>query len=103
MRITPASRHHAGWLPQGRRTQCVVALLTAGLLLSGCASADKNQQASAGTGGSSSDSRMAGMNMGSTFATSVPEVDGQKPVPAQTLATAAWQGMETRAQTRTPA
>jgi uncharacterized protein involved in high-affinity Fe2+ transport len=45
---------------------------------------------------------MAGMKMGSSAATAVPEVDGQKPVPTQTLATADWQGMEIQAQTRTP-
>ena len=35
-------------------------------------------------------------------ATKVPEVNGIKPVPIQTLATSYWQGMEIQAQTRTP-
>lgn len=42
------------------------------------------------------------MNTASTSTTAVPEVDGQKPVPTQVLATTDWQGMEIQAQTRTP-
>jgi uncharacterized protein involved in high-affinity Fe2+ transport len=45
---------------------------------------------------------MSGMNMSSTGAAAVPEVDGQKPVATQVLATADWQGVEIQAQARTP-
>jgi uncharacterized protein involved in high-affinity Fe2+ transport len=79
-----------------RRARSLLATLTAGLLLAGCASADKPTS-------SSSSSGMAGMNMGGSGSTvAVPEVNGIKPVPTQTLATSYWQGMEIQAQTRTP-
>ncbi len=64
-----------------------------------------------GTGTSDSSSTMsngssttAGMNVagGSGSSTAVPEVNGIKPVPTQTLATSYWQGLEIQAQTRTP-
>ena len=95
----PVSRRRRGWLQVGWGTRRILVGLTAGLLLAGCASADKNQ-----SGSSSSSSGMAGMHMGggSGSTTAVPEVNGQKPVPTQTLATSYWQGMEIQAQTRTP-
>lgn len=98
----------------------LAALLAAGALLAGCASADKN----AGTGGStttsgsnSSSTMPAGMNMGgstmnmsgggsgqgtSSSSQGAPTVDGIKPVPTQTLGTATWQGMKITAMATTP-
>jgi uncharacterized protein involved in high-affinity Fe2+ transport len=95
MNSGPLSRRRARWLVR-RRAGGILALLSAGLLLAGCAAANKNQSAGSGSSG------MAGMNMGSTVTTAVPVVNGIRPVPIQTLATRYWQGMEIQAQTRTP-
>ncbi len=46
--------------------------------------------------------RTVGINVGSGAAAKVPEVNGQKPVPIQTLASTVWQGMRIQAQTMTP-
>jgi len=68
-----------------------------------CASAMNGGSSSTGSKTSSGSSGMAGMNVaGSGASTAVPEVNGIKPVPIQTLATSYWQGMEIQAQTRTP-
>jgi hypothetical protein len=71
----------------------------AAALLSGCAAADKGQPAA-----ESKSTTTAGMNMvmGGGSTAQVPEVNGVKPVPIQTLATSYWQGMEIQAQTTTP-
>ena len=69
-----------------------------------CASAMNGDSSGTGSKTSSGSTGMAGMNVAgsSGAATSVPEVNGIKPVPIQTLATSYWQGMEIQAQTRTP-
>lgn len=69
--------------------------------VAGCASAEKTTSASssaAANGGSS----MAGMSMGGSGTTaSGASVDGIKPVPTQTLATATWQDMKVQARAMT--
>ncbi len=65
-----------------------------------CASAMGGGNASSGSGGTTT-RPTAGMNVGST-ADQAPEVNGQRPVPVQTLASASWQGMKIQAQTMTP-
>jgi uncharacterized protein involved in high-affinity Fe2+ transport len=89
----------------GRRA---AAIMVAGVLLGGCAAADKTTStssstaaSSAGSGGSGGSS-MAGMSMGTTStAAAVPSVDGIKPVPTQTLGKADWQGMKITAMAMT--
>ncbi len=92
----------------GRRAAAIIAV---GVLLGGCASADKTTStssstaASSGSSGSSASSgsgAMAGMSMGTTSTSAVvPSVDGIKPVPTQTLGTADWQGMKITAMAMT--
>ena len=94
----------------GRR---VAAIVAAGVLVGGCASADKTTStsgstaassgasASSGSGGSSGSGSMAGMSMGTTSTAAAPSVDGIKPVPTQTLGTADWQGMKITAMAMT--
>jgi hypothetical protein len=94
MNDTPVRRHRVSWLPTGWRTRHILVGLAAGLLLAGCAAADKNASSDSGSSGMSG---MARMNVGSSGATKVPEVNGIKPVPIQTLATSYWQGMEIQA------
>ncbi len=65
-----------------------------------CASAMGASSAKGGSGGTST-GRTAGINVGSS-AGQAPEVNGQKPVPIQTLANTVWQGMRIQAQTMTP-
>jgi uncharacterized protein involved in high-affinity Fe2+ transport len=87
------------------------AIIAVGVLLGGCASADKTTStssstaASSGSSGSSASSgsgAMAGMSMGTTSTSAaVPSVDGIKPVPTQTLGTADWQGMKITAMAMT--
>ncbi|HTX32664.1 MAG TPA: iron transporter [Solirubrobacteraceae bacterium] len=79
----------------------LAAVLVLAVLAGGCAAADKT--ASTPTTSSSSSGSMAGMNMGSTSATSTtaPAVDGIKPVPTQVLAKASWQEMKITAQAMT--
>jgi uncharacterized protein involved in high-affinity Fe2+ transport len=78
-------------------------LLAVGVLVAGCAAADKNQSTatSASSNSSSSSSGMSGMNMGSSSA-AVPTANGIKPVPTQELAHASWQGMSITARAMTP-
>ena len=65
----------------------LAAIATAGILISGCAAADKNAPASSSSSGASSSgsSSMAGMKMGGSSSSSVnaavPSVNGIKPVP----------------------
>ncbi len=87
--------------------------MAAGLLLAGCAAANKTASAtsaaaassgSSGSSGSSASSgsgAMAGMSMGTTSTAAAPSVDGIKPVPTQTLGTADWQGMKITAMAMT--
>jgi uncharacterized protein involved in high-affinity Fe2+ transport len=86
----------------GRRA---AAIMVAGVLLGGCAAADKTTSTSSSTAASSagsSGSSMAGMSMGTTStAAAVPSVDGIKPVPTQTLGKADWQGMKITAMAMT--
>jgi hypothetical protein len=75
-------------------------------LIAGCASANKtttNTAASSSSGTGASGSSMPGMNMGPAETKAI-SVDGIKPVPTQTLATADWQGMKivARATTAVP-
>ncbi len=103
-------------------------MLIVALLVSGCGGSSKADKcngptmrmsngevmcASAMTGGGGSSSskassstitgrRTAGMNVSSTVSSQVPEVNGVRPVPIQTLASASWQGMKIQAQTMTP-
>ena len=72
------------------------------VLVAGCASAEKTatSSSSAAAGGSS----MAGMSMGgsaSSGSAAAPTVDGIKPIPTQTLATATWQDMKVSARAMT--
>lgn len=80
------------------RTRHALVAAAAAMLLTGCASADKQQTTGKKT---STTSAMAGMNMAGA-STAVPTVDGIKPVAIRTLATAYWQDMEIQAQTMTP-
>jgi uncharacterized protein involved in high-affinity Fe2+ transport len=65
-----------------------------------CAAAMAGGGSNGGSGATTQ--RTVGMNAGSTASETVPEVNGQKPVPIQTLASAVWQGMRIEAQTMTP-
>jgi uncharacterized protein involved in high-affinity Fe2+ transport len=79
----------------------VLACLTVALV-AGCASADKTSTTSSAAAHSSSS--MAGMSMGGSSASgsaAAPTVDGIKPIPTQTLATADWQGMKVSARAMT--
>jgi uncharacterized protein involved in high-affinity Fe2+ transport len=81
------------------------AIAMAAVLIAGCAAADKNAPASSSSSSGSSSSSMAGMNMNAAAAKeagSVAAVNGIKPVPAQMLASATWQGMRIRAMAMTP-
>jgi uncharacterized protein involved in high-affinity Fe2+ transport len=91
----------------GRRAAAIIAV---GVLLGGCAAADKTASSSTATSGSTAASgagssgsgSMAGMSMGTTTTTAaVPSVDGIKPVPTQTLGKAVWQGMKITAMAMT--
>jgi len=82
-------------------------IAAAALILTGCASAEKNLTvpSSATTAASSGSSgSMAGMNMGSgsTSGGGGVSVDGVKAVPTQLLGSATWQGMKIRAEATTP-
>jgi uncharacterized protein involved in high-affinity Fe2+ transport len=69
--------------------------------VAGCASAEKTTSSSS-SAAAGSGSNMAGMSMGgSGSAGSGVSVDGIKPVPTQTLATASWQGMKVQARAMT--
>ena len=87
-----------------RRTIARGALACAGVvLIAGCASADKTTTttaASSSAPASASGGSMAGMNMGPAEEKAI-SVDGIKPVPTQTLATADWQGMKITAMAMT--
>jgi uncharacterized protein involved in high-affinity Fe2+ transport len=92
-----------------------LALLASGIMVAGCAAADKNQPSSSSTSsssGSASSGAMAGMNMGSTSSSNVsaaaksevaavPSIDGIKPIPTQVLGSADWQGMKITAEAMT--
>jgi uncharacterized protein involved in high-affinity Fe2+ transport len=85
-------------------------LILVALLLAGCASADKNQPASAAssTPESSTTGATSQMNTGmgsSTVAAELPaKINGvPAPVASKVLATADWQGMTIQARTMTPA
>jgi uncharacterized protein involved in high-affinity Fe2+ transport len=67
-------------------------------LLAGCASANKTTTTTAAAAASGSGSGMSSMTMSSGSGISV---DGIKPVPTQTLATADWQGMKVQARAMT--
>lgn len=75
-------------------------------LIAGCASADKTTPSA--TTAAAASSTMSGMNMsgsssmsGMDMSGSSAAVDGIKPVPTQTLATATWQGMKVQARAMT--
>ena len=80
-------------------------MLAAGVLLAGCASANKTTSTAASassSGTATSSSGMAGMNMGSgASAGTGASVNGIKPVPTQLLATTTWEGMKITAQAMT--
>jgi hypothetical protein len=87
-------------------TRAAIALVV-GVLLAGCAKADKKQAAST-TSTSTSSSAMAGMQMstgssGSSGSSGVAamSVGGIKPIPTQVLASTTWQGMKITAQAMT--
>jgi uncharacterized protein involved in high-affinity Fe2+ transport len=92
------------------------ALLASAALIAGCAAADKHASTANSDGSRSraSSGGMSGMNMGGSSSTAgsagsaaaketaaAPAVDGIKPVPSQTLASATWQGMRIRAMAMT--
>jgi uncharacterized protein involved in high-affinity Fe2+ transport len=86
----------------------LVLLLLAAMVLAGCASADKNQPATAASAHSKSSKSgtTSAMNMGSsTVAAEVPaKINGvPAPVASKVLATSKWQGMKIEARTMTPA
>jgi uncharacterized protein involved in high-affinity Fe2+ transport len=92
-----------------RRLRSLVLLLAA-MVLAGCASADKNQPATAASANSkaskSGTTSAMNMNMGSsTVAAELPaKINGvPAPVPSKVLATTNWQGMKIEARTMTPA
>jgi uncharacterized protein involved in high-affinity Fe2+ transport len=74
---------------------------TATVIVAGCASANKTTSttSAASSSAAASSKSMAGMNMGGSA--SGTSVDGIKPVPTQTLATADWQGMKIQARAMT--
>jgi uncharacterized protein involved in high-affinity Fe2+ transport len=98
-----------------RATRRVLPVLATGLLIAGCASADKTSSTTTAAASSSSktsssgSSGMSGMNMGTSSSgssgggasSSSVSVDGIKPVPTQILGTADWQGMKITAQAMT--
>jgi uncharacterized protein involved in high-affinity Fe2+ transport len=84
--------------PSARRL--ALACLTVALV-AGCASAEKTTS-TASSAGASGGSNMAGMSMGGGSSSgSGAAVDGIKPVPTQTLATATWQDMKVQARAMT--
>lgn len=85
-------------------------LIAVGVLLAGCAKADKKEEASASaatsTTTSTTSSAMAGMQMsaGSSSGSSgvaAMSVNGIKPIPTQVLASTTWEGMKITAQAMT--
>jgi Fe2+ transport protein len=81
------------------------AIVLAACLLAGCASADKHSSAEASGGSkdasmkmSAGSEGMSGMHMGAEESMSI---DGIKPVPTQTLASATWEGMKITAKAMT--
>jgi uncharacterized protein involved in high-affinity Fe2+ transport len=86
------------------RTRVVVSAALCTLALGACGSSVGLTQTGSTTGASTSTpSSGMSMSMGtSTGSTSVPEVNGVKPVPSQELADATWQGMAIQARTMTP-
>jgi hypothetical protein len=81
-----------------------VAPLLAGVLVAGCASAEKT---AATTSSSTSAGAMAGMSMGATSnknggTVTATKVAGLDVVPTTVLASSTWQGMRITAQARTP-
>jgi hypothetical protein len=86
------------------RFKAAAAVVAVAALLAGCASADKTTStaASASATSSGNSGSMPGMNMGNSgTASSGGTVDGIKPVPTQTLASATWQGMKITARAMT--
>lgn len=92
----------------------LAAVVLAGVLVAGCAKADKKEEASASaamstTSTSTTSSAMAGMQMstgssgGSSGSSGVAamSVNGIKPIPTQVLASATWEGMKITAQAMT--
>ncbi len=79
--------------------------LAVGVLIAGCASANKTASTSASASApASSSSGMSGMNMGTSSSTGkAVSVNGIKPVPTQVLASADWQGMQVQARAMTAA
>jgi uncharacterized protein involved in high-affinity Fe2+ transport len=91
-------------LPQKRRIRHGLAILATGILLAGCAAADKTATSSGSTtaGKAAASSSMPGMNMGGgSGSAAAPTVNGIKPVPTQVLASTSWQGMKITAQAMT--
>jgi Fe2+ transport protein len=89
------------------RFKAAAVVLAVAALLAGCASANKTSSTAAASAATSSSdsSSMPGMNMGNSgnsgTASSGGTVDGIKPVPTQTLASATWQGMKITARAMT--
>jgi hypothetical protein len=82
----------------------ILAVAVAVTALAGCASADKTATASTAAARSASGAAMSGMSTGSTGtsgAGTTASVDGIRPVPTQTLATATWQEMKVQARAMT--
>jgi uncharacterized protein involved in high-affinity Fe2+ transport len=86
----------------GTAGRAALACLTVALV-AGCASAEKTATSSS-SAAASGGSNMAGMSMGGSSASgsvAAPTVDGIKPIPTQTLASAKWQGMKVSARAMT--
>ncbi len=91
------------------------AIVAAGVLLAGCAKADKKEQASSSAATSTTSSAMAGMQMGTgssqmstgssgssgSAGVAAMSVNGIKPIPTQVLASTTWEGMKISAEAMT--
>jgi uncharacterized protein involved in high-affinity Fe2+ transport len=91
--------------PFKRLSVLLAALAMAGVLVAGCAKADKKEAASSSDATSTSSSAMAGMQMSTgssgSGGTAAMSVNGIKPIPTQVLASTTWEGMKITAQAMT--
>lgn len=94
-----------------RLAATLAAASLAAALIAGCGSSvgltsasthDSHARGDAGRGDVGRGAAMAGMNMAGGTASETPAVNGIKPLPSQSLATAYWQGMKIQARTMTP-
>lgn len=83
----------------------LAAVAVVGVLVAGCAKADKKEEASSSAATSTTSSAMAGMQMSTgssgSSGTAAMSVNGIKPIPTQVLASTTWEGMKITAQAMT--